>query len=91
MPTQMRITVNREGIGQIAKGGELRAELLRRAQRVAAVAAGPASTHRPDLPQPEASGYVGRNRARASVMWRGGLAPEIHHRVLGGAIDAARG
>lgn len=90
MPSQVRIEVSYEGIGQIARGAELRADMLRRARAVAAVADELAARIRRDHLPIEASAVIGRTRARASVMFPGGLAMEHAHRVLGQAIDAAR-
>lgn len=88
MAIQIKVTLNRQGIGQVAKSPDLRAELLRRAQRVAQRAQ--ASVEPGEREFIEASAYTGRTRARASVMYRGGLRAEIADRVLGRAVDAAR-
>jgi hypothetical protein len=85
----MDVRIDRAAIRQLARGPELRADLLRRAGQVAAraqAAVGPR-----DRAAIVVSGFLGRNRARASVMWRGGLADEGDRRILGSAIDAGRG
>lgn len=90
MAVQVRIELSYAGIGQIARSDQLRAEMLRRARAVAAAAeelAAPIDPHHLPI---EASAVTGRSRARASVMFLGGLHIEHAHRVLGQAIDAAR-
>lgn len=89
MATSTRITTSYAGIGQLAKGPQLKAELLRRAERVArAVKQAAADDEQPYI---EAGAYVGARRARASVIWRGGLPTELRDRLLAQHIDAARG
>lgn len=85
MATRTRVSINREGIGRIAKSETLRSDLHRRAELVAQAARSNAGAGA----QIEATSMIGRSRARASVFWVGGLQREIAHRVLGQAIDAA--
>lgn len=89
MAAQIRVTLDRFGIGVVAKSPGLRAEMLRRAQRVAGRAR--ASVAPDEREFIEASAYTGRRRVRASVMYRGGMRAELADRVLGRAVDAARG
>lgn len=89
MPSQTRITLDRSGIGQLAKSESLRKDMLRRAERVAAAASQEASQLAPGG-EVVATGIIGARRARASVMWVGGLAAETAHRLLGRCIDHAR-
>lgn len=89
MPAEIRIVLNSRGIGEIAKGDQLKAHLLGRARRVESAArAKVPSDERPFI---TASAWTGRRRARASVMYRGGLRREVDERILGRSIDAARG
>jgi hypothetical protein len=85
---QIRIDLDRAGIGKLARGAQLQQELLRRANRVKAAAQ--AEAEEDDRPFITASAITGQRRARASVMWRGGLPGEIQDRILGRAVDAAR-
>lgn len=82
--------VNHSGVAELATGIGMKAEMVRRATNVARTAQGllPA---RHSGGQIEVSGFIGLHRARASVIWPGGLAMEYAHRILGRAIDAARG
>ena len=89
MALQVRFELNRRGIGALARSEQLRGELLRRARRVEAAARAEAGPD--DQEHIEATGFTGRTRARASVIWRGGLPTEVRDRVLGRAVDAARG
>lgn len=87
MATSVHMSIDYAAIGRLAKSEELRADLARRAERVAQrarAAAGPGEEQRI-----ESSAIVGRSRARASVIWVGGLGQEIARRVLGGAVDGA--
>lgn len=88
MAMQIDIDINRRGIGQVAQNPKLQAELLRRAQRVARQAISQAQDD--DKPFIQATAITGQRRARASVMWRGGLPKEMRQRILGASIDAAR-
>ncbi|MEV0608126.1 hypothetical protein AB0I61_17345 [Polymorphospora rubra] len=84
---ETRFEHNRAGYRRVARAPEMRADMERRARRVAAVAEQTA----PDDQDLYPTGYTGRNRARASVMAPGGLQTEHDLRYLGGALDAARG
>lgn len=86
---KFRIKLDRKGIGQIAKSAEMAAHMLRRAERVAAAAR--SSAPEEDREFIRASSYIGRRRARASVLYSGGLDRELRNRILGQAIDRARG
>jgi hypothetical protein len=84
---EVRIVINRAGVREVARSSLMRQEMERRASLVKATAEG-------DKPPGQAlymTGFIGQNRARASVMAPGGLAKEQETRYLGRAIDAARG
>lgn len=83
MTSEVRVVLNRAGIGDILKSQEVQADLQRRAARIAA-AAGPGM---------EATSRIGRNRARASVVTATPDArrSEATTRALTRALDAGRG
>jgi phage I-like protein len=81
----VRVDIDTNAVRSIARSNEVRADLQRRANRVANAA----KAHTADPSRIEATSYVGRNRARASVMNVGGLSEEHRDRILGIAITAA--
>ncbi len=84
---RVRVRLNYQGIRKIAKGEPMEREMLRRAERVRQAA----ETIAPPDQSLYATPWIGRNRARASVMAPGGLDAEHRERFLGKSIDAARG
>lgn len=78
----IRIELNRDGIRELLKSNEVRADLQARAERIAA-AAGPGFI---------ADSTVGPNRARASAGTSDmdSMLAEAHDRALTRAIDAGR-
>ncbi|MGP4114660.1 hypothetical protein ACTWP5_27590 [Streptomyces sp. 4N509B] len=87
----VRIEIDYAGIGRLAKGDELRADLQRRAERVRAAAQAAAPEMNEGAIEVDASTRVGRDRVRGIVVARhpGVLYAEAEHRFLGRAIDAA--
>lgn len=87
----VRIEVDYDGIGRLATGDELRADLAARAERVAAAAQAEAPEMTTGAIEVEAAARVGRDRVRGIVTARhpGALHAEAKHRFLGRAIDAA--
>lgn len=83
MASKIRIDINSDGIQELLKSGPVRALLKAKADRIAA-AAGPGML---------ASSFVGRTRARASVITDTHKArrAEATNRSLTRAIDAGRG
>lgn len=84
--SNVRIELNRAGVGELLKSSEVRADLARRASAIAAAAAaagGGTFGH-------EAS--VGKSRARAAVWTEDveAMLAEANHRALTRAIDAGR-
>ncbi len=84
---RVRVVLRYAGIRQVAKSQEVEKDMLRRADKVRQAAQ---SLAPPDQ-ELFATPWIGRNRARASVMAPGGLAAEHRDRFLGKSIDAARG
>jgi hypothetical protein len=91
-----RVESNPVGLRELARSGEVRQDLERRAQAVAARvrSAGIMVNGVPGKdPLPvDVTSSVGKNRARAQVVIRhpAGLAVEAKHRILGSSLDAAR-
>lgn len=93
MATQVRvrIEINYDGIGQVAKGAPLRTDMARRAFAVRAAAAAAA----PDMQEGEieifASARTGRDRVRGVVVAQhpGVLYAEAKYRFLARALGAA--
>lgn len=87
----VRIEVDYAGIGQLATGDELRADLQRRAERVRAAAQAEASDMTTGAIEVDATTSRGRDRVRGIVTARhpGVLHAEAKHRFMGRAIDAA--
>ena len=87
----VRIQINYEGIGRLATGAELRADLQKRAERVRAAAQAAAPPMREGEIVVDATTRAGRDRVRGIVTARhpGVLHAEARHRFLGAAIDAA--
>lgn len=83
MASGTRFELNHDGVRELLQSPGVLADLAARAGRVAA-AAGPGM---------EVSTFIGRNRARVSVITATTEArlAEAHHRTLTSAIDAARG
>lgn len=81
----VRIQLNRAGVRQLLRSEEVQADLLRRAEQIAAAAGGEAAGF-------ETSVVVGRNRARASVITATAeaMVAEARDRTLTRAIDAGR-
>lgn len=87
----VRIEVDYGGIGKLAKSGPVRADLERRAARVAAAARSSAPTMQEGVIEVTSSSSVGRDRVRGIVTAShpGVLYAEARHRFMGRAIDAA--
>lgn len=86
-----RVQLDSRGMQELLRSESVRGDLLARAERVAAVVRGRTEgvlDHGPG--GIVADSYVGRSRAGATVI---GVAMEVEsrHRILGSAIDAARG
>lgn len=83
MASKIRIVVSEEGIRAVLKSGAVQADLQSRAARIAA-AAGPGM---------QASSFMGKTRARASVITATAKArrAEARDRALTRALDAGRG
>lgn len=88
---RVRVEVNYDGIGELARSAGVRADLERRAQAVRAAAQAAAPQMKEGRIEVEASARVGRDRVRGVVVARhpGVLYAEAKHRFLGGAMDAA--
>ncbi|MFG3311871.1 hypothetical protein [Streptomyces sp. KR2] len=88
---RVRVEINYDGIGQLARSSGVRADLERRAQAVRAAAQAAAPRMQEGRIEIEASTRVGRDRARGIVVAQhpGVLHAEAKHRFLGGAMDAA--
>lgn len=98
MPVIERFRLQSAGARALLKSTGVRADLQRRASAVAAVAepqlvAATAHIHVTDPVLVVADTYIGDNRAGATVIaiHPASLRIEREHRVLGGALDAARG
>ncbi|MFI9465755.1 hypothetical protein [Streptomyces xiamenensis] len=87
----VRIEIDYAGIGRLAKGDELRAELQRRAGRVAAAAKAAAPEMKTGQIEVTAETRTGRDRVRGVVTARhpGVVYAEAKHRFLGRSLDAA--
>lgn len=87
----VRIEIDYAGIGRLAKSDELRAELERRAGRVAAAAKAAAPEMTTGQIEVTAETRTGRDRVRGVVTARhpGVVYAEAKHRFLGRALDAA--
>ncbi|WP_062215743.1 hypothetical protein [Streptomyces sp. NBRC 109706] len=87
----VRIQIDYEGVGRLATGDELRADLQRRAERVGAAAQAAAPEMQEGAIEVDATTRRGRDRVRGIVTARhpGVLHAEAKHRFLGRAIDAA--
>jgi hypothetical protein len=87
----VRIEIDYRGIGRLAKGDELRADLHKRAERVRAAAQAQAPEMETGSIVVDASTRVGRDRARGIVTARhaGVLYAEAKYRFMARAIDAA--
>lgn len=87
----IRIEIDYEGIGKLATGDELRADLQARAERVRAAAQAAAPEMQDGAIAVDATVKDGKDRARGIVTARhpGVLHAEAKHRFLGHAIDAA--
>jgi hypothetical protein len=87
----IRIDVDYDGIGRLATGDDLRADLQRRAERVRAVTQAAAPEMNEGVIEVDASTRVGHDRVRGIVTARhpGVLYAEARHRFMGRAIDAA--
>lgn len=87
----VRIQIDYEGVGRLAKGDELRADLQRRAERVRAAAQAAAPEMTTGQIEVDATTRVGRDRVRGIVTAHhpGVLHAEARHRFMGRAIDAA--
>ena len=83
--SKVRIELNREGVAQLLKSPEIQADIARRAQAIAATAAGSGGTF-------EVRTKVGRSRAHATVITTDVEArkAEATDRALTRAIDAGR-
>ena len=88
---RVRVEINYDGIGELARSGGVRADLERRAQAVRAAAQAAAPRMQEGRIEIEASTRVGRDRARGIVVAQhpGVLHAEAKNRFLGGAMDAA--
>ncbi|ONK09438.1 hypothetical protein [Streptomyces sp. MP131-18] len=88
---RVRIDVDYGGIGRLATGDDLRADLQRRAERVRAAAQAAVPEMQEGAIVVDATTRVGRDRVRGIVTARhpGVLYAEARHRFLGRAIDAA--
>ena len=88
---RVRVEINYDGIGQLARSSGVRADLERRAQAVRAAAQAAAPRMQEGRIEIEASTRVGQDRARGIVVAQhpGVLHAEAKHRFLGGAMDAA--
>lgn len=89
MADKIRIEINHASVAALLKGGEIQADLARRAAAIAAAAtgnAGPGAVFGHDS-------SVGRNRARASVWTESfeAMHAEATTRALTRSIDAGRG
>ncbi|MFB7900036.1 hypothetical protein ACFC1B_27340 [Streptomyces xiamenensis] len=87
----VRIEIDNAGIGRLAKGNELRADLERRAGRVAAAAKASAPEMTTGQIEVTAETRTGRDRVRGVVTARhpGVVYAEAKHRFLGSSLDAA--
>jgi hypothetical protein len=90
MATEVRIEMNRAGIQAILKAPDVQDDLLRRAKLIANAANTMGSGDSGE--DFVASGYFGRNRARASVITatQTGKRDESEDKILTRAIDAGR-
>lgn len=89
MSSQPEVRPNRRGLGELLRSEQMRAHLFSRARRVQQAAQ--AAVDADERAFIDAGSFIGRRRARATVMYRGGLRHELAHRMLGRSIDAARG
>lgn len=87
MATKVRIELNRAGIRELLNSAEVRARIAAKTEAVAQAAE--ANLGGDDL-RVETQ-VAGRSRARGYVTLVAGAAKEAEDRVLGRAIDAARG
>lgn len=85
MANNVKIVLNRAGVGQLLKSSEVQADLLRRAQAIAAAAGANGGEFVADA-------RIGTTRARAIVFTADAEAmrAEAKDRVLTQAIDAGR-
>lgn len=88
---RVRIETSYGGIGKLAKGPELRADLQKRAERVRAAAQAAAPEMETGTIRIDASTRVGGDRVRGIVVARhaGVLYAEAKYRFMARAIDAA--
>ena len=96
MIKSVRIELDRQGLGELLRSPEVRADLDRRASAVAKAARDrgllvDGEPGKVPLPVTMASGSLGGGRARAFVRIThpSGLAVEAKHRLLVGSLDAA--
>lgn len=87
MATKVRIELNRTGIRQILNSAEVRGRIAAKTEAVANAARG--NLGGDDLKV--VTEVAGRSRARGYVTLVAGAAKEAEDRVLGRAMDAARG
>ncbi|MBB4935649.1 hypothetical protein F4561_006558 [Lipingzhangella halophila] len=92
---RVRFRHSSSGYQAVMKGEGVESDLQRRADAVRGVAAPQfaARYHYGDPPEVIADTYIGQSRAGATIIavHPESLAIERRHRILGGAIDAARG
>jgi hypothetical protein len=93
--TKVTIKLNSDGVRELLTSEGVQAECMRRAELMAAAARGrmPAPEGPPTPIPVVVKAARGRKRARALVVidHPAGLGMEVKHRVLGSAVDAARG